>query len=300
MEKIIKSVNYDYSAFIKSIDLLCKRYTFLNKMSIGKSIRGRDIPSLIIGKTDDYALYCAAVHGSEHITTNIVLMWLEDICRSIETNLPLCGLKTNELIKESGIIIVPRVNPDGCEISINGKTACGENLKEINRMCKGDFEHFNANFRGVDINHNFDASWEKLKAKEEEMGIHFPSASRFGGRQKMSEPETLALVNLCKTRKIRHATALHSQGRVIYWTYKDKNPPHSRQMAEIFASTSGYLLDYPIDIASGGGFKDWFIKEFNRPGFTVEVGNGKNPLPINDAESIYNEIKKSLTISAIL
>lgn len=166
-------------------------------------------------------------------------------------------------------------------------------------MCKGDFKHFNANFRGVDINHNFDADWEKLKIKEKEMGIHFPTASRFGGYKKMSEPETLAIVNLCKTFNIRHATALHSQGKVIYWSYGDKRPPHARQMAEIMASASGYALDYAIGIANGGGFKDWFISEFNRPSFTVEVGIGKNPLPIQSAEKIYEEVKKALTLNAL-
>lgn len=71
-------------------------------------------------------------------------------------------------------------------------------------------------------------------------------------------------------------------------------------MAEIMAATSGYALDVPVKIATGGGFKDWFLKEFNRPAFTVEVGLGKNPLPISDAFKIYENIREMLTISSIM
>ena len=300
LEKIFRSVNYDYCTLTKNINLLCQRYPFLRKKSIGKSVRGRDISSLTLGNSESFCLFCAATHGSEHITTNIIMMWLEDLCEAIAANSPFCGLKIAETVAERGIIVVPRVNPDGCEISMVGKNACGEYINEITRICKGDFLHFNANFRGVDINHNFDAGWEELKKKEEDMGIHFPSASRFGGYKKMSEPETLALANLCKINNIRHAVSLHSQGRVIYWTYGNNKPKHSRQMAEIMAKTSSYALDVALGIADGGGFKDWFIKEFNRPAFTVELGLGENPLPIDTANDIYEEVKKMFTITSVL
>ena len=68
-------------------------------------------------------------------------------------------------------------------------------------------------------------------------------------------------------------------------------------MAEILATESGYALDVPIGLAEGGGFKDWFILEFNRPAFTIETGKGKNPLPIEKAEEIYRKIEKMLAVS---
>ena len=71
-------------------------------------------------------------------------------------------------------------------------------------------------------------------------------------------------------------------------------------MAEIMAATSGYALDVPMGLAFGGGFKDWFIKEFMRPGFTIEVGRGANPLPIEDAHEIYAKLREMLTITAIM
>ena len=58
-------------------------------------------------------------------------------------------------------------------------------------------------------------------------------------------------------------------------------------------------IDAPIAIADGGGFKDWFIEEYNRPGFTVEIGKGKNPLPAETAEEIRQEHRKLLSWSEL-
>ena len=66
------------------------------------------------------------------------------------------------------------------------------------------------------------------------------------------------------------------------------------------STSSGYALDTPVGIAEGGGFKDWFICEFNRPGFTVEIGRGKNPLPAESAGEIYSRIEEMLMLCAVL
>ena len=94
--------------------------------------------------------------------------------------------------------------------------------------------------------------------------------------------------------------ALHSQGEVIYWNYGKNMPYRSRKMAEIMAASSGYALDVPTPIATGGGFKDWFIKEFSRPAFTIEFGLGENPLPIGELEKIYQKTKEMLILCAIM
>ena len=71
-------------------------------------------------------------------------------------------------------------------------------------------------------------------------------------------------------------------------------------MAEIMSASSGYALEEPEGLAVGGGFKDWFIKEFDRPAFTVEVGRGENPLPLEDYAKIYKQIRELLMLSAIM
>ncbi len=300
MNRVVKSVNYDYQSMKKTIDALCCRNPCLEKLSIGKSCSGRDITALKIDSDYEYVLLTAAFHGSEHLTTNILLMFLEEFAWAITHNRSLAGINIKKALSGRGVIFVPRVNPDGCEISINGALGCGKEAGSIYKMCKGDFEHYNANLRGVDINHNFDAGWKELHELECKNGIFGPAPTRFGGYSPNSEPETCALVDLCKTYNLHHAMALHSQGEVIYWSYNGFENKKSKQMAEIMAATSGYALDVPVKLATGGGFKDWFIKEFSRPGFTIEVGKGKNPLPINEAFEIYSNIREMLTISTIL
>ena len=66
------------------------------------------------------------------------------------------------------------------------------------------------------------------------------------------------------------------------------------------ATASGYALDTPVGIAVGGGFKDWFITEFNRPGFTVELGLGENPLSPSLADEIYRKVEKMLMLCTIM
>ena len=37
------------------------------------------------------------------------------------------------------------------------------------------------------------------------------------------------------------------------------------------------------------GYKDWFILNYNLPGFTIEAGSGINPLPISELNKIFDK-----------
>lgn len=300
MNKIIQTIEYDYLESKKIIDALCCRNPALTKFTIGKSCAGRDITALKIHSDTEYVLFTATFHGSEHITSNVLLMFIEEFAHAYENNGFIEGINIKKALGQRGVIFVPCVNPDGREISIHGALGCGKEAGIIYQRCNGDFAHYNANLRGVDINHNFDAGWQELRKKEQKLGILGPSSTRFGGYAPNSEPETVALVNLCEENNICHALALHSQGEVIYWSYNGYENQDSKKMAEIMATTSGYALDVPISIATGGGFKDWFIKRYLRPAFTIELGKGKNPLPIESASKIYADIRETLTIATIM
>ncbi len=300
MDIIVSSKEYTYRERQAVIDFLCEKYKFMESFTIGKSCMGKSITALKIGRSESYSLITAGTHGSERITCTILLMFIRDLCRAISTGGSIEGLNVRKGLLGRGVIFVPCVNPDGCDISLLGKSACGKKAEQFSNICRGDFKKWNANARGVDINHNFDAGWEALRKKEISLGIVGPGPTRYGGICPNSEPETEALTDLCRSTNIRHVVALHSQGEVIYWTYGNRMPENSRRMAEIMATTSGYALDVPMDIATGGGFKDWFIKEFSRPGFTIEIGKGENPLPAKDAFKIYKQIRELLILSAIM
>jgi len=76
---------------------------------------------------------------------------------------------------------------------------------------------------------------------------------------------------------------------VIYWQFADIEIPGARVLAERFSRISGYALEDTPYASSFAGYKDWFIQDFRRPGFTIEVGKGKNPLPLEQFPGIFED-----------
>ena len=58
------------------------------------------------------------------------------------------------------------------------------------------------------------------------------------------------------------------------------------------------MEDVPYE-SSFAGFKDWFIQDFHRPGFTIEAGSGRNPLPIAQFDTIYRDNLGILVTAAL-
>ena len=50
----------------------------------------------------------------------------------------------------------------------------------------------------------------------------------------------------------------------------------------------GLFVYFPFN-SSFAGYKDWFIQDYNSPGYTIEAGIGQNPLPISKFDEIYND-----------
>ena len=95
--------------------------------------------------------------------------------------------------------------------------------------------------------------------------------------------------NLVLSNTFYIAIAYHAQGEVIYWNFMNLATQRDQEIGDILAEASGYTLDMATGVASYAGFKDWFIKEFRRPGYTVEAGRGKNPIPITQLPRIYED-----------
>ena len=97
------------------------------------------------------------------------------------------------------------------------------------------------------------------------------------------------MVTYTKVNDIDLTVSLHTQGEEIYWRYMDYNPPGAEELARRFSAVSGYeCVDVPSE-SSHGGYRDWFISAFNRPGFTIECGIGENPLPLSQFDEIYKK-----------
>lgn len=269
---------------------LLNNYKFLRRFVIGRTYLNRRIVSFTIGRGG--LLLTGAFHGAERITAMMLYKFLDDVCIKMENEIDFY----NDVAK-TGLTVVPMVNPDGVEISCNGVKTAGNNSEFVSEcLIKSALPHkkWQANARGVDINHNFDAGYNEVKEKERELGINAPMPTRFGGEYAESERETNALCELCRDNNFKAAVALHSQGREIYYDYGNNTPNVSRDLAVKMAEISGYTMSRPQGIAVGGGFKDWFIEKFKRPAFTIEVGEGENPLSPETFDREYPRVSKML------
>jgi len=273
-------------------------YGFLTRDTIGESRCARPIDLLCVGNRRKQVLFAGAFHGMEWLTSMILLKFLDELCFSVMTGQAMCGVKMGVMLNQRGLAVIPCVNPDGVEIQIHGEESAGE-YEELVKSA-GNTSKWQANAAGVDINHNFAAGWDKLKKLEIENGINKPSPTRYGGEFPESEPETRSIASYCRSGNIVHAVAFHSQGEEIYWNYGDYNDMEALKMARIMSYSSGYKIAEPQGLASGGGFKDWFEEKFRLPAFTVEVGRGENPLPIEDFNGIYKKIREMLVLGVIL
>ena len=122
----------------------------------------------------------------------------------------------------------------------------------------------------------------------------------FVGYKPLTEPEALALYNFTLAHNFSLIISLHTQGQEIYWNFQNINPPMGFFIGKKFASSSGYLLtDVPYN-SSFAGYKDWFIKKYNKPAYTIEAGIGNNPLPLSQFDKIYNDLLKIFILGAIL
>ncbi len=116
----------------------------------------------------------------------------------------------------------------------------------------------------------------------------------------LTEPEALALYNFTLENNFSLILAYHTQGKEIYWQFQNYAPEDAEEIGNIFASLSGYTLaDVPYN-SSFAGYKDWFLQQYRKPGYTIESGIGENPLPISQFDEIYNNNIGILVIASVL
>ena len=286
-----------------AVSALCRTlrhtYPFLHTTVIGYSVCGRSIPALSIGNGPHAVLFAAAFHAQEWLTSLVCLRLCEEVCRIASGEQTHHGF-TAEALQQRTVVFVPQVNPDGVDIAVHGSKAAASHAEWVHILGADIQGYWQANARGIDLNHNFDAGREALRRIECEHGHTGPSARQWGGTSAESEPESKALCDLCRRVAFSHVVALHSQGEEIYWQYGDHTPPHARMVARMMGAMSGYTPATPSVTASHAGFKDWFIEKTGRMGLTVELGRGKNPLPMSDLDPVYEKARDMLLFTAFL
>ena len=290
----------DYKHVSGQIEWLAQHYENLKIFSIGKSVLTREITALCIGNPCGATVFVGATHGLEWLTSSLLLRFCHELLEALKTGGHVSEIDVRRAMQKRSLVIIPCLNPDGVEIALHGKTGAMRLGNEVEHICGGDYSKWQANAHGVDINHNFDAGWSILRQTERENGIDAPAPTRYGGKHPHSEPETQAATTFCMTWQPRTLYSFHSQGEEIYYHYGKHTPQRSRIIANILAASSGYKVATPEGLAAHGGLKDWFIGKLRRPGFTIEIGLGKNPLELSELDKIYQKTNELLMIATLL
>lgn len=296
----------DYSSALISLVVrgLAARYPFITADGIGRSVMGRPLWRLSLGSGENRVLYNASHHANEWITTPLLLKFTEELAKAYVTGGEIYGRSAAEILDYAALSVVPAVNPDGIDL-VTGELTSGSYYEHARSLAER-YPQFpfpggwKANIRGIDPNLQYPAGWEQARDIKYAQGIVSPAPADFVGPSPLSSPESRALYDFTLAFDPALTISYHTQGEVIYWRYLDYEPENSRAVAELFSRLSGYAAaDVPY--ASGfAGYKDWFIQEYDRPGYTVEAGLGVNPLPIADFDEIYRRNLGILTYGTLV
>lgn len=279
-------MGYDYNMMLKDCDSLVKKFCFADMFCIGESVMEKKIMCIKLGNGEKKLFINGAHHGLEYLTSAFILKFLNDYAKAYINKNEFFDHDITQLYNKVTIFAVPMVNPDGVDIAVNGIDITNPYHRKLISMV--GIHSFNkvwqANVNGVDINHNYDAGWKVVK--------EYPSPTGYAGPYSESEPETKAVVEFVKKEKFDMLIAFHSQGGEIYYDFDGRMSKDSMRIANCMSNVSGYKATVAEGTAAYGGCKDWFIKEFGKAGFTVEIGHGKNPLPDDMLKKIYEENSK--------
>ena len=288
----------------KYLQEIVGKYPFAKLEKVGVTDFQRPVWMLTIGTGQRHVLFTAAHHANEWITALVLLKYAEDLAEAIQTEGILYGQRGKELAEAVTIHLIPMVNPDGVDL-VTGAIAPEDpqyiDAKELalNYPAIPFPNGWKANLLGTDLNLNYPAGWLQAREIKFSQGFTTPGPRDYVGRSPLNQMETQSLAKLTEKLDPDLVLAYHSQGKEIYWKFKDIFVPGAKELGEVMARVSGYTLaDTPYESAFAG-YKDWFIQCFRRPGYTVEVGSGENPLPLGQFSEIYRDNVTLLNIAAL-
>lgn len=278
----------------ETIQALTRRYPALSSTVLTTTAYDRPVLTLSIGDGPRKVLFTAAHHANEWITTPVILRFMEELAQAAETGGTVYGVSARNILRYNTVVTVPMVDPDGVDLVTGAVTPGTVEYVTARRMADNypaiPFpDGWKANLFGVDLNLQYPAGWLRAREIKFSQGFTCPGPRDYVGRAPLNQRESIALAEFTEEVDPVLVLAYHTQGEVIYWQFQDYDVPGARELGEEFARVSGYeLADTPYE-SSFAGYKDWFIQNFRRPGYTVEAGRGENPLPLSQFEEIYRD-----------
>lgn len=277
-----------------AVEGLRMRFPFLTVNALGNSVLGQPIYQLTIGRGMTRVGYNAAHHANEWITTPVLLRFLEQYAANVAYENGVGEIDFRRLYERYTLDIVPMLNPDGVDLvtgALDKNSPAYQNAQSIALS----FPHlpfpdgWKANIEGIDLNLCYPAGWEQAKEIKYAQGFNRPAPRDYVGPAPLAGKEAAILAQRTLEADYRLVLAYHTQGKLIFWKYADYEPEGSFALAKEMQAVSGYIAETTPAASGNAGYKDWFIQEYNRPGYTIECGLGVNPLPLDQFDEIYRD-----------
>ena len=288
----------------RMIRQITQTYPFCRTELLGNTAFQRPLRTLVIGTGPRKVIFTAAHHANEWITSLILLKYAEELAKAIQEDGQIFGRKATKIAETATIYMLPMVDPDGVDLVV-GAIDPEDIQYTLARRISQDYpqipfpDGWKANLLGTDLNLNYPAGWLMAREIKFMQGYTHPAPRDYVGRSPLNQLETQVLAGYTEYIDPELILAYHAQGEEIYWQFGNYQIPGARELGEVMAQESGYTLaDVPYESAFAG-YKDWFIQQFRRPGYTIEVGRGENPLPLSQFDRIYQDNIPILTIAAM-
>ena len=283
---------YDYDVMEKDLRALQRKYgEAISYTSMGKSVEGRELYAVKIGKGDQKLLVVGSVHAREWMTSYLLMNLLELYLEARQEGKRVGAYNIRKMLQDATITFVPMLNPDGVDLVLNGVGDRDKaSLMHMNENIE-DFSRWKANIAGVDLNRQFNADWADTDSKEA------PSFENYKGDSYLDQPESQALAALAEQEDFDITVAYHLSGSVIFWYYHQEGANYRRDLriARRIRWITGYKLVKEEDSDEvAAGFKDWFVKVYKRPGYTIEIGDKRYDEIV--AEDIDRFVRENRTV----
>ncbi|AOT70270.1 M14 family zinc carboxypeptidase [Geosporobacter ferrireducens] len=288
---VVEKLKYDYDEMEKDLKALKEKYEdAVSYTSIGNSLEGRALYAVTIGKGEQKLLVVGSVHAREWMTSYLLMNLLELYLDTGQAGKRVGAYNIKKMLQDTTITFVPMLNPDGVDLVLNG---VGDRdlvpLLHMNENLK-DFSRWKANIAGVDLNRQFNADWVATDSKEA------PSFENYKGENYLDQPESQALAALTQKEDFDITAAYHLSGSVIFWYYHQEGANYRRDLriARRLRWITGYKLVKEQDSDEvAAGFKDWFVKAYKRPGYTIEIGDKRyDEISVKDINQFVRENRK--------
>ncbi|WP_416147711.1 peptidoglycan-binding protein [Salipaludibacillus sp. HK11] len=278
---------YSYNQMLTDIDKLLKQYSGLTeKKVIGKSVDGRDIVAVKVGKGSREVFFNGSHHAREHMTTNLMMKMMDEYAHHYSAHTNMGNYNVRWVLNDVSIWFVPMVNPDGVMLVQEGASSANNPSAAI-ALNNGstNFRHWKANVRGVDLNRQYPARWDTIVNTASS-----PGSELYKGPNPLSEPETKAVYDFINDHNFRAVLSYHSSGEVLFTRY-NVSYPYSQSIANGVSSLTGYNVINLQASPGGGGLTDWVILNKRIPALTPEISPyvGNRPVPLSNWNNIWNQ-----------